>query len=306
MRPSGVQDRHHEETDRTAPRGHGLGDALRSARQSYELSLAEVAGVLRIKEQYLAALEENDPRALPAGAYATGFLRAYAAYLGLDAEEMVRRFKNEKAHLTPAPELNFPVPLTERGIPGLSVIAVALLVCGVGFAAWNWYASTPRGTVAQVEPVPARLLPPPSLDPPTVSPDSVAAAEPPAPQPAAPPATAAASPAGQPIQVASLPPATDPIAPPPGEHVFGSATPGKVIVKATSDAWVEVLDNDHPIWSRLLKPGDVYNPPKDGLTMIVGNAAGIEVTVNGKVLPPIGAQGEVRHIALDPAKLAGG
>jgi len=185
----------------------------------------------------------------------------------------------------------------------------------VFYGAWNWYASAPRGTVALVEPVPARLLPPPSLDPPTVSPASAAAAEPPspvAPPPAAvPPATTVASapPAPPPVQIASvqpaLAPATDPIAPPAGDHVFGSAVQGKLVVKATGDAWVEVLDNDHPIWSRLLKSGDVYNPPKEGLTMIVGNAGGIEVQVNGKALPPIGAAGEVRHIALDPAKLGG-
>jgi cytoskeleton protein RodZ len=310
MRPSSVPDRPEDHDRSPVPRGNGVGDLLRTTRESYDLTLSEVAGVLRIRQEYLAALEENDPRALPAPAYVTGFLRVYAQYLGLDAEEIVRRLKREKADLSVVPELNFPVPLTERGIPGGSVIVVALLVCAVFYGAWNWYASAPRGTVALVEPVPARLLPPPSLDPPTVSPASAAAAEPrpTAPLPAAVP-TVPAPAAPPPVQVASVqpaaPPATDPIAPPAGDHVFGSAVQGKLVVKATGDAWVEVLDNDHPIWSRLLKSGDVYNPPKDGLTMIVGNAGGIEVQVNGKTLPPIGAAGEVRHIALDPAKLGG-
>jgi cytoskeleton protein RodZ len=108
-----------------------------------------------------------------------------------------------------------------------------------------------------------------------------------------------------PQQVAALPPAADAMAQP-SDHVFGGATPGKVVVTATADAWVEVLDNDHPIWSRLLKPGDVYYPPKDGLTMLVGNAAGVAVSVNGKALPPMGGAGEVRRFALDAAKLTGG
>jgi cytoskeleton protein RodZ len=301
--------------------GYGVGALLRSTREEYGLELSDVAAVLRIRQDYLGALEANEPASLPAPAYAIGFLRAYGDYLGLDSGELVRRFKKERADLTAQPELNFPVPLTERGIPGSSIILVALIVGVIGYVSWNWYSDTPRGTVALVDPVPARLLPPPpNLDPPAVSPDSAAAAEP-RPAPSSAPATVAPAPssapatvapaapvaanAAAPVQLAVLPPPTDPLAVP-TDHVFGSAVPGQVVVKATSDSWVEVLDNDHPIWSRLLKAGDIYNPPKDGLTMLVGNAGGIEVTVNGKLLPAIGNPGEVRRLPLDAAKLAGG
>jgi cytoskeleton protein RodZ len=88
-------------------------------------------------------------------------------------------------------------------------------------------------------------------------------------------------------------------------HVFGNTAAGKVVVKATADAWVEVLDDDHPIWSRLLKAGDVYNPPKEGLVLRTGNAGGIEIDLDGKALPPFGPSGQVRRIPLDPAKLTG-
>ena len=79
-----------------------------------------------------------------------------------------------------------------------------------------------------------------------------------------------------------------------------------MIVKATADCWVEVLDDGHQIWTRTMKPGDVYLPPKDGLVMRTGNAGGLSVSVDGKAIPPIGASGEVKKIALDPTKLAGG
>jgi len=320
MPPGGRTDRDHDEqgpADGSRPASRPdrdgrrrIGDLLRDTREEYGLTLADIAGVLRIKDVYLAALEQHDLDALPAAAYAIGFLRAYSDYLGLDAEDLVRRFKAEKAELRATPELNFPVPLTERGIPGSSIVMVALILCVIGYVSWNWYSAGPRSSVAEVEPVPPRLLAPPSLDPPSVPPDSAAAAEPPvrtaAPTVAAQPTAAPTTPgAAAPLQTAALPPtATDSV--PTADHVFGNATSGKVVVTATGDAWVEVLDNDHPIWSRLLKPGDVYNPPKDGLTMLVGNAGGIQVSVNGRTLPPIGAAGEVRRIALDAAKLDGG
>jgi cytoskeleton protein RodZ len=309
MRPGGRQDREQDrhstaadgvaDEERASSRGQTVGALLRQTRLEYGLELDDIAAVIRIKSEYLAALETHDVKALPAPAYAVGFLRAYGEYMRLDADDLVRRFKRERTDIQAPPELNFPVPLTERGIPGSSIVLVALIVCVIGYGSWTWYVGTPRATVAAVSPVPQRMLqPPPSLDPPAISPDSAAAAEPPAARPDP------QRPAATPAQVAALPSPSDPMTPP-ADHVFGSPTAGAVVVKATADSWIEVLDNDHPIWSRLLKAGDIYNPPKDGLTMLVGNAGGIEVTVNGKTLPPLGNAGEVRRVALDAAKIGG-
>jgi cytoskeletal protein RodZ len=69
-----------------------LGNELRQAREAKEISLAEAEAVTRIKENYLRALETNDWAALPTPVQAQGFLRNYAAYLGLDEKQVMARF----------------------------------------------------------------------------------------------------------------------------------------------------------------------------------------------------------------------
>ncbi|MGL1751845.1 helix-turn-helix domain-containing protein, partial [Vibrio parahaemolyticus] len=77
--------------------------------------LTDIAEALRIRVEYLAALEAGSLEGLPGPAYAMGFLRAYADYLGFDGKDIVRRFKAEQTSLNAKPELTFPMPLTERG-----------------------------------------------------------------------------------------------------------------------------------------------------------------------------------------------
>ena len=57
--------------------------------------------------------------------------------------------------------------------------------------------------------------------------------------------------------------------------------------------------------TRILKPGDVYLVPnRPGIVMMTGNAGGLEIALDGEVLPPIGPAGAVRrNIALDPEAL---
>lgn len=70
-----------------------VGQQLRARRESLELSLDEVAESTKIRAWYLEALEEDDRARLPADVYALGFLRAYARHLGLDAGDLVDRWR---------------------------------------------------------------------------------------------------------------------------------------------------------------------------------------------------------------------
>jgi cytoskeleton protein RodZ len=86
------------------------------------------------------------------------------------------------------------------------------------------------------------------------------------------------------------------------------ASPGRIIVKATGYAWVQVYDGKEPILTRTLHPGDTYYAPnKPGLIMRTGNAGGLSFLVDGKVLPAIGPTGMVKKkIPLDPQRLISG
>ncbi len=73
-----------------------LGDLLRGAREGKGLSLAKAEQGTRIRQRYLQALEEGDYAALPEPVYAKGFLRNYAAFLGLNAEEILDQYYGER------------------------------------------------------------------------------------------------------------------------------------------------------------------------------------------------------------------
>ncbi|HHP50532.1 MAG TPA: helix-turn-helix domain-containing protein, partial [Moorella mulderi] len=72
-----------------------LGDVLRSAREAKGFTLEEVEEATKIRQKYLKALEEGDYSSLPGRAYALGFARSYARYLGLDIKEITELFKQE-------------------------------------------------------------------------------------------------------------------------------------------------------------------------------------------------------------------
>ncbi len=75
--------------DSSAPPS-SLGVVLRQAREARDLSLLQVAQALHIKPHYLAALENDQWDVFPSPAQARGFLRTYAAYLGIDPDRLLR------------------------------------------------------------------------------------------------------------------------------------------------------------------------------------------------------------------------
>jgi cytoskeleton protein RodZ len=69
-----------------------LGHQLREAREARELTLDKVEQQTRIRAKYIEALEQGNHQALPSAVQARGFLRNYARYLGLDADELIARY----------------------------------------------------------------------------------------------------------------------------------------------------------------------------------------------------------------------
>ena len=67
-----------------------IGQQLQQARQSQQLTLEQVASATLMRVRYLRALEEGDFAAMPSMAQARGFLRAYASYLKLDPEPLLK------------------------------------------------------------------------------------------------------------------------------------------------------------------------------------------------------------------------
>ncbi|MBI4495605.1 MAG: helix-turn-helix domain-containing protein [Deltaproteobacteria bacterium] len=69
-----------------------LGQYLKRERESRDLSLEELSKATRIGRPFLEALEGDDFQFTQRD-FVEGFLRLYARHLGLDPEEMLRRFR---------------------------------------------------------------------------------------------------------------------------------------------------------------------------------------------------------------------
>lgn len=93
--------------------------------------------------------------------------------------------------------------------------------------------------------------------------------------------------------------ATPPLAPPPT---------GQVSLHAVADTWIEIRSrsNGKVLFSRVLRQGEtVPAPDRHGLVMTVGNAAGLQIRIDGAPAPALGERGQVvRDVSLDVESLA--
>jgi cytoskeletal protein RodZ len=120
--------------DSVLPGAEGAGEMrvsefLKTHRLRNKLSLTKVSQELRIREDYLLAIEEEEQRRLPEMAYTLGFVRSYANFLGFDGAEVVRMFKVEQDFDRHVPEMNDLVSqVSERSVPSKKI----LLFAGIG------------------------------------------------------------------------------------------------------------------------------------------------------------------------------
>ena len=69
-----------------------FGESLKRERELREITLREISEATKINLRYLESLEKNDFRHLPGGVFNKGFVRAYAEFIGVDAEGMVNAY----------------------------------------------------------------------------------------------------------------------------------------------------------------------------------------------------------------------
>jgi cytoskeletal protein RodZ len=132
-----------------------FGEELKREREIRGISLKEIADATKISKRFLEAIERNDHKTLPAPVFTRGFVREYARYLGLNADEMVNRYNYAAAgddRIEKPPPHPIAPPLVEpprkvrakRGIPPamfrVDLNLMLLMLIAVALAAVAWWA----------------------------------------------------------------------------------------------------------------------------------------------------------------------
>ncbi len=262
-----------------------IGSELRAARESRNIPLTQVADETRIRLRHLQNLEEGCFSELPGGMYNRAFLRAYCEYLGIDSKRMLTRYETESmtaADKTVKPKPPIPQATgTGRRFNPIMVWSLMFLASVAGiYVSRQWIALIFS---------PYFSGPPPDR-PPTQSRSLLQAATP-----------------EKVIPASESPPPVVETLPAPEKAPELSGTPSSQVsgtirleFQVLDKCWVSVNSDGNRVLVKLMEPGDDQSfDAAERFYVVLGNAGGVRVKINGKQAKPLGAAGQVVRVLIN-------
>lgn len=311
-----------------------VGSILRRTREHYDQSLAQVEQALNIRVSQIEAIENGETDKLPGRVYAIGFVRSYAEYLGLDGDKIVNLYKREHHGNSDQKVLDFPSsPASGLSVPPWWVFAI----CTAGLVALLVFWVFPSGNKedialeADIPTVAEALEKEADLTLGNTEPDfyidekpsqnvsdlsQSASSETEVINSDILPSDGEVEPSAEDLPPQSATQMRDMQSEQDGiyeeksiaaeENVVDGASAKGIVLDVKDNTWVEIKDGAGEILvSKVLKAGDGYFVPnRPDLQISLGNAGGVVLEVDGKVLGPFGKDGEIlRDIPLDTKSL---
>ena len=248
------------DTGRTSSlRGPTFGRYLQTVRLERGLRLEAVADETRIAPSTLKAIEAEDFDRLPPDVFLKGFLRAFARAVGADEHEAIALYLEHcRFQEVGRPAAASPPAARSAGAWRLGALLAALAGL-IALSALAYRNWSQEGT-AEAPPQP--------------------------PQAAVPAAAPAAAPVHPPSEATKRP------------HM--PAAPVYVLViSAQDESWVKVsIDQGTPSEYHLKAGGQLRLEAATGFNLLVGNAAGLKMTLDNRPVPVPGRRGEVVNLQL--------
>jgi len=255
-------------TDKTP--SYGL--YLQSVRVKKGFSIERVAAETRIRGEILRAIEAEDYDKLPGDVFVKGFLQSFARAIDADTEEVLKRFEQRRQNLTPEPVY------AEASTPEgrrfwLTVLWVtALMAVLVGGTLWTYQLFDTHYTET------APQTPPTDKSNDAVSPNHE---------------VAKTVPAG--VQTVE----TKETGVKPREKAEQQARNYRLEIIAHEETWLKVIADEARATEHILKPEEVLQLEADAMfNVLIGNAGGVTVQLNGKPVPVQGRTGQVVNLQL--------
>lgn len=263
-----------------------VGTLLREAREARGLSLDEAARVTRLGKNYLVALESDEFDKLPNLAYARGFIRAYAGFLGLSADELLRRYdavgddggRSPVEDAMPATQGKVADSVSPRNRWSLPLMLLLLVVALALML--RLQDEEPSRPIETGQP---------------------AAETPEARQPVTPAPQHQLSTARQP-ETSPPAPADDTVAEQQTAEGNAASSPARGVIlklKINKDSWLNITIDESVSQQYDLKAGDLIEWKGERVFALdIGNAGGVEGEFNGKPLGVLGEEGKPAHLVL--------
>lgn len=266
-------------------------DMLRNARTTgrRKREIQTISKQLCIREEFLEALESGNYSQIPEPVYILGFARNYAIELGLDPDEIVAKIKQEMGASANCSGATDDADTSACAMPSIKEESWYKLMFVKAYQFvyqnWIWFLGGLVGLVIIILGV--VLL---SGGDDTEALPKVAETN---------------------TQVENVVAVIDDKEPAYKHDVrerFGmdNRENANVILQATQESWVKVEDGrGKTVFSRVLVPGDVYYVPVGNkYKATFGNAGGIDIWVDGRLIPDVGANHtRVAGISLSPENL---
>ena len=253
-----------------------VGAQLRRAREARGMTVEGVGAAIKLAARQVEAIEADAYAELMNPTYARGFIRNYAALIGLDPKALLAQLDQQQVRATPQlveqADVGVAMPVqSSRRKWLLPLLALSVpVVVAVALYLWSEFWTAPPGESVQVEQ--EAVMPPP---------DAVAEPEP---EPATPSVDAQATDAvtTEATLAAALPEATPP---PAAETASAPPVAGQrqLAFTFTADSWVEIRDaQDRIVLSELNRAG---SPRTVGVvfpvSLVIGNAKSVRLSIDG-------------------------
>jgi cytoskeleton protein RodZ len=260
-----------------------LATYLKSARDKKKMTIAQMARDTRISLRHLESLEEGRYGELPGGMYNRAFLRAYCDYVGIDPREGLARYEVETV---PAGEKTTKakpkIPQVNSALKPhpLVVWSVMLLISVTGlYFSRKWIASifSPYFSHPSAPKIVADSTP----DSTPASPTKGSTTETP---PVLPPPSATTENASE------VPSSTSPLSP-------GTI---RLEFEVLQECWVSLDRDGNRVLEKKLEPGDTQSfNATEKFYLVLGNAGGVRLKINGKLAKPLGKSGAVVRVLIN-------
>ena len=283
-----------------------FGERLQRERELRGISLEEISEATKIGTRSLKALEDQDFDQLPGGIFNKGFVRAYARYLGLDEEQAVADYlvalseaiaagkvvRQESTVNNTTPERNLPLGNLEDSEPfrlPVGLIAVVVILAAAIFGGGKYYTKSGLPNLRHVRAASSQPPPQPKANPVT-----------PAAMPSVPP-MATPAPAAPMLQPAAAASTVQPVFKP----AAAQDKDGFVVrLKAKQSSWVSLTVDDKPAVEENLPAGAEKSiRAQRSVVLKVGDASALELFHNDKLVPSLGATGQVKTVEFTSAGL---